>query len=85
MMKKIPLRKCLATGEQCPKKDLFRIVRTPEGDIKIDPTGKMNGRGAYIKKSAEAIALASKKRVLDRQLEREIPDSIYEALLALIK
>lgn len=84
-MKKIPLRKCLATGEQCPKKDLFRIVRTPEGDIKIDPTGKMNGRGAYIKKSAEAVTLAAKKRVLDRQLEREVPDHIYDELLTLIR
>lgn len=83
-MKKIPLRKCVATQEQLPKKELVRIVRTPEGDVKIDQTGKMNGRGAYLKKSEEAIAIAQKKKVLNRALNAEVDASIFEELRALI-
>ena len=60
-MKKIPLRKCVATGEQCPKKELIRIVKNKENEVFIDYTGKQNGRGAYLKKSKEAIELAKKK------------------------
>ncbi len=80
-MKKIPLRKCVATGEQCPKKDLVRIVKNKEGQIFIDYTGKQNGRGAYLKKTKEAIELAKKKGSLDRSLEVKVPDEIYEELL----
>ena len=58
-MKKIPLRKCLATNEQLPKKELIRVVRNKEGQVFVDPTGKMNGRGAYLKKSIEAIEIAN--------------------------
>ena len=60
-MKKIPMRKCVATQEQCPKKELIRIVRTPEQKVEIDMTGKMNGRGAYLKKSVEAVVAAKKR------------------------
>ena len=60
-MKKIPMRKCLASGESVPKKDLLRIVRTPEGEVKVDTTGKLNGKGAYLKKSLEALEIAKKK------------------------
>ena len=80
-MKKIPLRKCVATGEQCPKKELIRIVKNKEGEVFIDYTGKQNGRGAYLKKSKEAIELAQKKGSLDRSLETKVPEAIYEELL----
>lgn len=79
-MKKIPLRKCLATGEQLPKKELIRIVRNKEGEVFVDPTGKKNGRGAYLKRSQEAIDIAKKKKVLSRALDVEIPDAIFEEL-----
>ena len=83
-MKKIPLRKCVATQEQLPKKELIRVVRTPEGEVKIDPIGKMNGRGAYLKKSVEAIDLAKKKKILNRALNVEVPESIFEELSAYV-
>ena len=79
-MKKIPLRKCVATGEQLPKKELIRVVRNKEGEVFVDPTGKMNGRGAYLKRSLEAIEIAQKKGVLKSALEVDIPDSVYEEL-----
>ncbi len=80
-MKKVPMRQCLATNESFPKKDMFRIVRTPEGNVCVDDKGKMNGHGAYISKSKEAIAIAKKKKVLDKKLEVTVPDEIYEVLL----
>jgi len=58
--KKIPLRTCVVTKENLPKKDLLRIVRTPEGEVKADETGKLNGRGAYIKKDLEVLEQARK-------------------------
>ncbi len=72
------MRRCLATNESFPKKELLRIVRTPEGNVVVDVTGKANGKGAYISKSMEALELARKKKVLNRALECEIPESIYE-------
>ena len=66
--KKVPLRKCVATNNQFPKKEMFRIVRTPEGEIKIDLSGKLNGHGAYLSKSMEAIKLSKTKKILDRYL-----------------
>lgn len=84
-MKKIPLRKCVATQEQLPKKELIRIVRNKEGQVFVDPTGKMNGRGAYLKRSLEAIEIAQKKGVLKRALEVDIPDVIYEELKTYVK
>lgn len=79
-MKKVPMRRCLATNQSFPKKELLRIVRTPEGEIKVDETGKLNGKGAYISRSAEALVLAKKKKVLNRALEVEIPEEIYAEL-----
>ena len=79
-MKKIPMRKCVATNESLPKKELIRIVRTPEGTIEIDETGKKNGRGAYLKRSIEALEVAKKKKALARSLECEIPQELYEEL-----
>lgn len=82
--KKIPMRKCVATGEMFPKKELIRIVRTKEGEVFIDPTGKKSGRGAYLSKSKEAVNLAKQKNVLKHHLEAEIDESIYDELLTLI-
>lgn len=79
-MRKIPLRKCLATGEQLPKQQLIRVVRNKEGEVFVDPTGKQNGRGAYLKRSHEAFAIAKKKKVLARALQVEIPDEIFVEL-----
>ena len=79
-MRKIPLRKCVATQEQLPKKELIRVVRNKEGEVFVDPTGKMNGRGAYLKRSLEAIEIAQKKGVLKKSLEVDIPDEIFEEL-----
>ncbi|MST88406.1 YlxR family protein [Sharpea azabuensis] len=79
-MKKVPLRRCVVTNERLPKKELMRIVKNKEGEVFVDPTGKANGRGAYIKKSNEAIDLAIKKKVLNRVLETEIPDELYDEL-----
>ena len=84
-MKKVPMRLCLATSKPFPKKEMFRIVRTPEGEVKVDSIGKMNGRGAYISKSKEAILLAKSKKVLDKKLEIEVKDEIYEELLSMLK
>ena len=79
-MRKIPMRKCVATGESLPKKELIRIVRTPDGSVEIDETGKKNGRGAYLKRSIEALEVAKKKKALARSLECEIPQELYEEL-----
>jgi len=79
-MKKIPMRSCVVTKEKLPKQELVRIVRTPEGNVIIDTTGKANGRGAYMKLSKEVIDKARKSKVLDRTLEVTVEDSIYEEL-----
>jgi len=83
-MRKIPMRKCIATQESLPKKELIRIVRTPDLQIVIDESGKQNGRGAYLKKSKEAIERAIKTKALSRALEYEIPENIYKELLELV-
>ena len=62
------------------KKELIRIVRTPDGNVEIDETGKKNGRGAYLKRSIEALEVAKKKKALARSLECEIPQELYEEL-----
>lgn len=85
MIKKIPLRKCLATQEICPKKDLIRIVKNNLGEVFVDVAGKANGRGAYLKKSVEAIEKAKKSKCLDKALECKVEDDIYEQLFKLIK
>ena len=84
MEKKIPLRKCLSTQEICPKKDLIRVVKNKDGDVFVDLTGKANGRGAYLKKSIEAIDKAKKSKCLNKALECEIPEKVYEDLYGLI-
>ncbi len=78
--KKIPMRTCVITKEKCPKKDLIRVVRTPESKVVVDITGKQNGRGAYLKKDLETITKAEKTKILDRHLEIEVPKEVYEEL-----
>ena len=78
--KKIPMRTCVVSNEKLPKKELLRIVKTPENEIKIDKTGKMNGRGAYIKKSLEVVDMAEKNKALERHLECEIDKSVYDEI-----
>lgn len=83
--RKIPMRTCVVSREKCEKKDLIRVVRTPEGNVEIDVTGKKNGRGAYLKKDALIFEKAKKSKILDRILEVDIPDNIYEELNNLLK
>ena len=84
-MKKIPMRTCLITGEKLEKKDLIRVVRTPESNIIVDTTGKANGRGAYLKREISVIDKAQKSKILDKKLEVNVPDSVYDELRDLIK
>ncbi len=79
--KKIPLRTCVISREKFPKKELLRVVRTPEGEVKIDITGKMNGHGAYIKKDKEIVLKAKKSKALEKYLEVSIEDSFYDELM----
>ena len=79
-MKKIPMRTCLVTGEKLEKKDLIRVVRTPEGNVIVDTTGKANGRGAYLKKDINVIDKAKKTGILNKKLEANVPDGIYDEL-----
>ena len=81
-VKKIPIRRCLATNQPFPKKEMFRIVRTPDGNVIVDDTGKANGRGAYLSKTKEAIMIAKSKKLLDKHLEAAVSEEIYEVLLA---
>ena len=83
-MRKIPLRKCLATGEQLPKKKIIQPAPNKEHKESVDFTGKMNWRGAYSKKSKEAFEIAKKKKLLARSLQVEIPDEIFEELGKLV-
>ncbi|MGL4624435.1 MAG: RNase P modulator RnpM [Culicoidibacterales bacterium] len=80
MKQKIPLRRCVVTREQFPKRELIRIVRNKEGLVSVDLTGKANGRGAYVQKDPEVIAQAQKRKVLERQLEVSIPQEVYDEL-----
>lgn len=84
-VKKIPQRMCVVTHEKYPKKELIRVVRTPENNIIIDETGKQNGRGAYLKKDLTVIEKAQKTKILEKVLEVTIPDSIYEELKSIIE
>ena len=79
-MKKIPLRTCCVTREKCEKRDLIRIVRMPSGEVKVDLTGKLNGRGAYIKKELDVLKIAKEKKILEKHLEIAIDDSVYETI-----
>ena len=80
-MKKIPQRKCVGCNEMTDKKDLFRIVRSPEGEISLDLTGKKNGRGAYVCPNPECITKAVKEKRLERALEKAVSQDVYQQLL----
>lgn len=80
-MKKVPMRTCVVSKEKCDKRDLLRIVRTPEKEVIIDETGKANGRGAYLKKDKDVINKARNSKILDNVLEVAIPESIYDEML----
>ena len=83
--KKIPLRTCIVTKENLPKSELLRIVRTPDGDIEVDETGKLNGRGAYIKKDLGVLESLQRSKLLEKKLECEIPDDVYEQIKNIIE
>ena len=78
--KKIPMRMCVGCREMKEKRDLIRIVRTPEGDAVLDPTGKQSGRGAYVCRRAECLQRAIRQKQLERQLEITLTQDIMEAL-----
>ncbi len=78
--KKIPLRTCVVSKERLPKAELLRIVRTTDGNVAVDLTGKLNGRGAYIKKEKSILEKAKKLKILERHLECNINDDVYEEI-----
>ncbi len=80
MAKKIPLRQCVGCGQMKAKKEMMRVIRTPEGDIVLDVTGKKNGRGAYLCQEEECLRMAIKNKGLERSFKMSIDKSIYEKL-----
>lgn len=78
--KKIPMRTCVVTKEKYPKKELIRVVRDNTGKVTVDLTGKLNGRGAYLKKDIEVVNMARKSKALEKYLEVLVPEEIYEEL-----
>lgn len=80
--RKIPMRMCVGCREMKPKKELLRIVKSPEGEISFDRVGKAPGRGAYICRRQECFARAVKQKQLERALEHKIDETLYEALLS---
>lgn len=83
-VKKIPTRSCVVTREKYPKQELIRVVRTPEGNVVVDLTGKQNGRGAYLKRDLSIIEKAEKNKILNKHLEIEVPKEIFEELKNII-
>lgn len=78
--RKIPLRKCVVSGEMKPKKEMIRIVRSKEGEIAMDPSGKLPGRGAYVSIEPEVVQKAWDKKILDKVLEAPLTDEFYKEL-----
>ncbi len=85
MVKKIPERKCTGCGERFPKKELLRVVRSPEGEISVDTTGKKNGRGVYICKNAECFKKVRKGDKLSKNLEIKVSDEIYSQIQEMLE
>ena len=79
-MKKVPLRKCTGCGEMKTKKEMIRVLKTPEDTIVLDITGKKNGRGAYLCNRTECFGKARKSKGLERSLQCAIPTEVYEQL-----
>jgi len=82
MERKVPLRKCLGCNEMKPKRELIRVVRSPEGAISLDKTGKANGRGAYVCPNAECLKKCAKRKSLQRAFKCAVPDEVYAGLEA---
>ena len=80
--KKVPLRKCLGCGEMKPKQELIRAVRSPEGEISLDLTGKKNGRGAYICRDSKCLTAAIKAKRFERAFGCKIEQPIYDSMLS---
>ena len=80
MAKKIPLRQCIGCGEMKNKKDMCRVLKTAEGEICLDATGKKNGRGAYLCMSMECLKAAAKSKGLERSFKMSIPKEVYTSL-----
>lgn len=80
MNKKIPLRQCVGCGKMCVKKEMMRVLKTVEGPIVLDTTGKKNGRGAYLCKESQCLTHARKTKGLERSLKMYIPDEVYDNL-----
>ncbi|MDR1210218.1 MAG: YlxR family protein [Clostridiales bacterium] len=78
--RKKPLRRCAGCGESFDKRDLARVVRSPEGEYSVDPTGRKNGRGAYICINVDCLELARKRKGLNRSFKAEVPGEIFEKL-----
>lgn len=83
-IKKIPMRSCVITREKLPKQELVRVVRTPEGSVIVDVTGRANGRGAYLKRDLNVIEKAYNSRVLNKILEVDVPDSVFDELRKMV-
>ena len=78
--RKVPLRTCVVTKEKLPKKELIRIVRNKDGEVFVDETGKLNGKGVYLKLDREVVEQARKSKILSRYLEVDVKDEIYDEL-----
>ena len=83
--RKIPLRTCVVTGEKLDKRELLRIVRDKDLNVKVDLTGKMNGRGAYIKRDLAVLEMAIKKKSLERKLECNISNEVYDEIRKILE
>lgn len=83
--KKVPLRKCAATGVMYPKKEMIRIVRTKEGEVSVDLTGKKSGRGTYVSKTEAAVETAKRNRSIETQLGTKVPEEVFDDLLHAIR
>lgn len=81
MNKKIPLRQCVGCQQMKPKKDMMRVLKTPEDEMTLDTTGKKNGRGAYLCKDMECLKKARKNKGLERSFKMSIPDTVYDSLI----
>ena len=80
MAKKIPLRQCIGCGEMKSKKEMIRVLKTPEEEILLDATGKKNGRGAYLCREKECLVKARKNKGLERSFKMKIPNEVYDNL-----
>ena len=84
VQKKIPMRTCVVSHEKLPKKELVRIVRNKDGEVFVDETGKINGKGVYLKKDLDIINKAEKSKILNKYLEIDVNDEIYEEVRKII-